>query len=59
MHSNFILIKDMDPYKIYFDTKSETFVSVFFTLDDVLTFESQNYHTVLEYVENKRREIPY
>lgn len=57
MHSNVILIKDMDSYKIYFDTKSETFFSVFFTLDDILTFENKDYHTVLEYVENKRKEL--
>lgn len=60
MYSNFILIKDMDPYKIYFDQDKDTFVSICWGLDDIVnSFEDRDFQTVLSYTEDMIRRIPY
>lgn len=58
--SNFILIKDMDPYKIYFDQDKDTFVTICWGLDDITdSFEDKDFQTVLGYTEDMIRRIPY
>ena len=58
--SNFILIKDMDPYKIYFDQDKNTFVTICWGLDDIAdSFEDKDFQIVLDYTKNMIRRIPY
>ena len=58
--SNFVFIKDMDPYKIYFDQDKDTFVTICWGLDDIVdSFEDRDFQTVLGYTEDMIRRIPY
>ena len=60
MNSNFILIKDMDPYKIYFDQNKNTFVTICWGLDDIAdSFEDKDFQIVLGYTKKMIRRIPY
>ena len=58
--SNFLLIKDMDPYKIYFDQDKDTFVTICWGLDDITdSFEDKDFQAVLSYTKKMIRRFPY
>lgn len=60
MNSNFLLIKDMDPYKIYFDQDKDTLVTICWGLDDITdSFEDKDFQAVLSYTKKMIRRFPY